>query len=272
MRVLAISDVHLGNRWCNYVALEQIMKNFLKRRTANNGRYFIVIGDLVDGTGLYELQKLYQLPSARDTMRSLLLWFNELVPSDMERVLITGNHESNAEGLELTDFLEKLGWKIYSKYFKLTYNEKTVCFVHSSLKSARGSKTVTITPQLQFFNVLLARDLGCDVYVSGHIHKTFNMLLANNIVFITLPSFMIVPQSYGEQLYYTPSLVQIDLDNLWFRPLYVEVRGEDLDKLERENYKKMLEIVEKYIDRVMPSSGTMQVKEEKSTSEPVFEW
>jgi len=261
MRILAISDVHLGNRWCNYIALEQIMKKFLARRSANNGRYFIVIGDLVDATGLYELQKLYQLPSARDTMRSLLLWFNELIPEDMERIVIVGNHESNAEGLELVDFMEKLGWKVYDQYFKLVYNGRVVCFVHSSLKSARGSKSVTLTPQLQFFNALLAKDMGCNVYVSGHIHKSFNMLLANNIIFITLPSFVIVPQSYGEQIYYTPSLLQIDLDNMWFRPLYVEVKAEDLNLLKRENYKKMLEIVSKYIDKVLPVSGSIEVKE-----------
>jgi len=274
VRILTVADVHLGNRWCNYVILEQIMKRFLAKRTSSNGRYFIAIGDLIDGTNMYELQKLYQLPSARDAMRALILWFNDLIPEDMERVLVLGNHEDNAEGIELTDFLEKLGWKIYRGYFKIVHNDKTVCFVHSSLKSARGSKTVSITPQLQFFNVLLAKELGCDVFVSGHIHKSFSMMLANGIIFVTLPSFTITPNSMGEQIYYTPTMFQIDLYELWFRPYFIKIRGEDLDKLLRENYKKMLEIVEKYIDRVMPSSGSVQVKSDqvKPETEPVFEW
>ena len=257
--IISMADLHLGNIRTDYKSIKEILIKFRNARKPleENKRMIIVVGDLIDSVNMYKLQALMHLPKSMDAQRFLLLWLDDLIPDDMEKILVVGNHERNHQSVNLVELLKMLGWKIYNLYYCTDVDvgypcprrKKRICFMHTTHKAFSGSKFVGRTPGMQYFDYTVAKNLNADIFVTAHAHKMFNMVVYDGIKFIMLPAFDYDTNKSAATLGYTPcAWVYFPSDDKE-RIEYVKRDIDYILKIEEENFKLLAEITIDYYSK-----------------------
>ena len=252
MEYVVLSDLHLGNVRSDLESLEVLIKKV--KDVVLGVRKLVVVGDLIDSTNLYELQKYLHLPKTMKIQKFLVRWFTDLVKEYVnpdEMIYVKGNHEDNVEGIDVDELLEGSGFKVYDLYYCehyldfLSMNSRKICFIHADQRNVRGSKVVSITPLKRIGEYVISDQLDCDVLVTGHIHKILSIQKYGSRTFITLPSFMLSKSVY-EDVTFTPCIVVVESMER-FTTLCRERKINDLKNFEMRNLVKTSGIIRNYM-------------------------
>ena len=254
MTILAFGDLHLGSIKSDYEGIQEILMRF--KRKSKEQRKYVFLGDLIDSTNMYSVQKYYQFPESVNIQRVLVIWLNSLLEG--EKILVCGNHEKNPNMNNILELLKLLGWKIYEHYYcedvEIGYPElspypnekKRICFAHTSFKTYRGSNVIGKTPGLQYFDYILGKNLGADIMVTAHIHKVLNITVVDGIKFITLPAFEYDINSPSKVLAHTPSCWVIFEKENKERIEFVRRTVDDILNLRERNIRFISRIIDEY--------------------------
>ena len=155
-----ISDIHVGS---NMFLEKSFLKflgwisgksgNFIQRRIAKKVKYLFIVGDLIDGVGIYPDQDKELVLKSVEEQYEKCAELLKMVPEHIKIIICPGNHDASriAEPQPV----------IYEKYARSLWNLSNVVMVSNP-------SLVNISSNMDFdgFNILLYHGYCFDYYVS----------------------------------------------------------------------------------------------------------